>query len=203
MKEETSVAQVFTHEDFGEVRTVIIDGKVWAVAADVCRSLGISDTSNAVKTLDDDEKGTYIISTIGGPQEMLVVNEPGLYRLIFKSRKKRAKEFQRWIYHEVIPAAMRSESLTPVKEILIPSDFDNLDSEQRFLVWRIQIDDDDLILQRGEPYTDDEGYTTIPMIYDLAADANYKTRKVNLNYEHLMQNLKELNVARSNLNLLE
>lgn len=203
MKEETSVAQVFTHEDFGEVRTVIIDGKVWAVAIDVCRALGISDTSNAVKTLDDDEKGTYIISTLGGPQEMLVVNEPGLYRLIFKSRKKRAKEFQRWVYHEVIPAAMRGESLTPVKEILIPSDFDNLDSEQRFLVWRIQIDDDDLILQRGKPYTDDEGYTTIPMIYDLAPGANYKTRKVNLDYEHLMQNLEELNVARSNLNLLE
>ena len=72
MKEETSVAQVFTHDDFGEVRTVIIDGKVWAVAIDVCRALGISDTSNAVKTLDDDEKGTYIIRTLGA---RIIVNE--------------------------------------------------------------------------------------------------------------------------------
>ena len=96
--------QIFTNEQFGKLLAVEINGEIHFVAADACKILDVGDTSNAVKTLDDDEKGTYIISPPGGEQRMLVVNEAGLYRLIFKSRKPDAKKFQRWVYHEVLPS---------------------------------------------------------------------------------------------------
>ena len=100
-----------------EVRFVGTPEKPEWVASDVCAILGI-DTSIAVNGrkrtnsqgivvvndgLGKDEKGTSLVSTPGGMQEMLTVTEPGLYRLIFKSRKPVAKRFQHWVYHEVLP----------------------------------------------------------------------------------------------------
>lgn len=100
--------QVFNHEQFGQVRTVILNGEIWFVAADVCRALELSDTHKAVDRLDDDEKGTNSIPTLGGPQDMLTVNEPGLYALILGSRKPEARAFKRWITHEVLPQIRRT-----------------------------------------------------------------------------------------------
>ena len=102
--------QIFDNPEFGEVRVVMIDGKPYFVAADVCRILGLEDTHVAIRKLDDDEKGRCLIPTLGGGQEMLVVNEPGLYRLIFASRKPEAKKFQRWVYHEVLPSIRKTGS---------------------------------------------------------------------------------------------
>ncbi len=96
---------------------IIRDGEPWFVATDVCRILDF-DTSLAVNGrervdrdgnmyrsggLDEDEKGTDIVSTPKGPQEVLTVSEPGLYSLILKSRKPEAKAFKRWVTHEVLP----------------------------------------------------------------------------------------------------
>ncbi len=100
--------QIFKHEQFGNVRTVILNGEIWFVAADVCRALELSDTHKAVDRLDDDEKGTSSIPTLGGPQDMLTVNEPGLYALILGSRKPEARAFKRWITHEVLPQIRRT-----------------------------------------------------------------------------------------------
>ena len=100
--------QIFSHEQFGNVRTVILSGEIWFVAADVCRALELSDTHKAVDRLDDDEKGTNSIPTLGGPQDMLTVNEPGLYALILGSRKPEARAFKRWITHEVLPQIRRT-----------------------------------------------------------------------------------------------
>ena len=87
------------------VRTVEIDGEVWFVAKDVCDILEIVDYHQAVETLDDDEKGVgYNIPTPGGMQDMTVISEPGLYKLTFKSRKREAKNFARWVTHTVLPA---------------------------------------------------------------------------------------------------
>ncbi len=97
------------------------DDPEW-VAADVCAILGI-DTSLAVNGrerkdkggkayrdggLEDDEKGTAIVSTPGGEQEMLTVTEPGLYRLLSKSRKPIAKRFQRWVFHQILPSIRKT-----------------------------------------------------------------------------------------------
>lgn len=101
---EENKMQVFSSEEFGEIRTAQIDGEPWFVAADVCRALEIGNPSQAVERLDDDEKGISTIDTLGGQQQMVIINEPGLYSLVLTSRKPEAKAFKRWITHEVIPA---------------------------------------------------------------------------------------------------
>ena len=85
------------------VRTVHVDDEIRFVATDVCEALGIKDASDAVARLDQDERGAVKIPTLGGPQEMNVVNEFGLYRLILRSNKPKAKTFQRWLIHDVLP----------------------------------------------------------------------------------------------------
>ena len=94
----------FKNETFGEVRTVMRDGEPWFVAADVCRSLEIGNPAMAMGRLEEDEKGISSIDTLGGKQNLTIVNEAGLYALVLGSRKPEAKAFKRWITHEVIPA---------------------------------------------------------------------------------------------------
>lgn len=89
------------------VRSVAIDGLPWFVAADVCRVLGIRNTSQALHPLDDDQKGVCQIYTLGGEQAMSVVNQSGLLTLISRSDKPVAKRFMRWIFDTVIPALIR------------------------------------------------------------------------------------------------
>jgi anti-repressor protein len=86
-----------------KVRVIMINGEPWWVAKDVCEVLGIAKVDRGVAGLDDDEKGTHIVSTPGGNQKMTVVNEPGLYSLVLRSRKPEAKQFKRWVVHDVLP----------------------------------------------------------------------------------------------------
>ena len=95
---------IFQNDQFGVVRVIQQDGDPWFVAVDVCRALDINQPSRACERLDEDEKGVSSIHTLGGIQELLIVNEPGLYTLIFGSRKPEAKAFRRWIAHDVIPS---------------------------------------------------------------------------------------------------
>lgn len=95
--------KVFEHEKFGKIRTFVIDGEIKFVAADVCRALEIKNIRQNLAKFPNDEKGVCTIYTPGGPQKMNVVNEPGLYRLIFLSRKPEAEEMKRWVFHEVLP----------------------------------------------------------------------------------------------------
>ncbi len=93
--------------NFGQqqVRTLLVGGEPWFVASDVCDALELVGRSrNFTRMLDEDEKGAHIVSTPGGAQEMQVVNESGLYALIFKSRKPEAKRFKKWVTSEVLPA---------------------------------------------------------------------------------------------------
>ena len=102
--------QLFKHEKFGQVRLVIIDGRIHFVAADLCRALEIQNIRQNLAKLPSDEKGVYDIYTPGGYQKMTIVNEPGFYRLVFSSRKKEACDFQRWVYHEVLPSIRKTGS---------------------------------------------------------------------------------------------
>ena len=98
--------EVFKNEQFGEIRTALIENEPWFVAIDVCRALEIGNSSQAISRLDADEKMITLISNEGnkrGNPNMTVVNEPGLYTLILSSRKPEAKAFKRWITHDVIP----------------------------------------------------------------------------------------------------
>ena len=79
-------------------------GLVWFVAQDVCQALGLSHTASAVKRLKAIDKGVVTVHTPGGTQEVVTVSEPGLYALIFKSRKDEAEAFQDWVTRDVLPA---------------------------------------------------------------------------------------------------
>ena len=100
----------FTFESQNLRVTTGDDGEPWFVATDVCAALCIQNTTDALKRLDDDEKGIDSIDTLGGKQDMAVVNESGLYVLILGSRKPEAKRFKRWVTHEVLPAIRRTGS---------------------------------------------------------------------------------------------
>lgn len=95
---------IFENPEFGAVRSILIDGDPWFVAADVCKALEIEKTNRALSRLDDDEKGAHSVSTPGGRQRMSIISESGLYSLILGSRKPEARAFKRWITHEVIPS---------------------------------------------------------------------------------------------------
>lgn len=86
--------QVFQNEQFGEVRRVVRDDdQLWWVLSDVCAALNLSEAHRVAARLDDDEKGRTLITTLGGEQEMTVINESGLYNVILRSRKPEAKAF--------------------------------------------------------------------------------------------------------------
>lgn len=103
--------QVFQNESFGEVRTILRNGEPWFVAADVCRVLEIKNPTQALERLDDDERA---MQNIGRQGETNVINEPGLYTLIIRSNKPQAREFRRWVTHDVLPAIRRTGAyMTP------------------------------------------------------------------------------------------
>ena len=93
---------IFENPEFGAVRSILIDGDPWFVAADVCKALELEKTNRALSRLDDDEKGAHSVSTPGGRQRMSIISGSGLYSLILGSRKPEARAFTRWISHEVI-----------------------------------------------------------------------------------------------------
>lgn len=103
-KEETELneLQIFEKEDFGSIRTIMVDGEPWFVASDICKALGLTNPTVSVQRLDDDERAKFNLG-VHDSDGTNCVNEYGLYNLILASRKKEAKEFKRWITHEVIP----------------------------------------------------------------------------------------------------
>lgn len=117
--------KTFQNPKFGTIRTTTINGEPWFVAADVCKALEIQNNRDAISRLDADEKGVALTDTLGGKQELTIVNEPGLYALVLGSRKPEAKAFKRWITHDVIPTIRKHGAyMTPekVEEILLNPD---------------------------------------------------------------------------------
>ena len=96
----------------GQPVRVVTDehGEPWFVASDIAQSLEYRMASDMTRSLDDDERGTQIVRTPSGDQEMLVINEPGLFSAILKSRKPEAKRFKRWVTHEVLPRIRKTGS---------------------------------------------------------------------------------------------
>ena len=101
--------KIFENNQFGQIRSIEKDGEPWFVAVDVCQALDIQNTSDAIKRLDDDERAMF---NLGRQGKANMVNEYGLYNLILASRKTEAKEFKRWITHEVIPSIRKTGSYT-------------------------------------------------------------------------------------------
>ena len=93
---------------------LMIDGEPWFVASDVTDALTLS--TEATRRLDDDEKGLRTVQTPGGQQEVIIINESGLYSLILTSRKPEAKKFKKWVTNEVLPSIRKTGGYTPPRQ---------------------------------------------------------------------------------------
>ena len=97
--------QIFNNAEFGSIRTLDINGEPWFVGKDVAGALGYSNSRKAlIDHVDEEDKGVTKCDTLGGIQELTVINESGVYSLVFSSKLPTAKKFKRWVTSEVLPA---------------------------------------------------------------------------------------------------
>ena len=99
--------QVFSYNS-SEVRTVMRDGEPWFCLKDVCAVLGISKYRDVAARLDPDEREPVRVDTLGGTQEMVFINESGLYSVILRSDKPEAKPFRKWVTSDVLPTIRKT-----------------------------------------------------------------------------------------------
>ena len=101
--------QIFKSEQFGEIRTVEINGEPWFVGKDIAEKLGYSNTRDAIsKHVDCEDKGASRFATSSGEQDLTIINESGLYSLVLSSKLPTAKQFKRWVTSEVIPSIRKT-----------------------------------------------------------------------------------------------
>lgn len=106
--------KIFENENLGTVRTITTDSETWFIAGDVCRILGIMNTTQAMQRVDEDERSMF---NIGRQGMAAVVNESGLYNLIMSSRKPEAKQFKKWVTSEVLPS-IRKHGMYAMDELI-------------------------------------------------------------------------------------
>lgn len=100
---------IFKNEEFGEIRMVQLNNETYFIGKDVATALGYSNARDAIsKHCDDEDKGVAKCDTLGGKQELVVINESGLYALIFGSKLESAKRFKHWVTSEVLPSIRKT-----------------------------------------------------------------------------------------------
>lgn len=110
--------QIFENKEFGKIRVLEKYGEPWFIAKDVCNILELSNTTVSLSRLDEDEVTKLNLGGLSG--ETNVVNEYGLYSLILGSRKPEAKQFKRWITHEIIPSIRKNGGYIANQDKLTP-----------------------------------------------------------------------------------
>jgi len=114
--------QIFSNSEFGQLRSIKINGEVHFVGKDVANILGYKDTADALKThVEEEDKGVGKIPTPGGIQDMIIINESGLYALIFSSKLPKAKEFKHWVTSEVLPSIRKTGSYSVKPKVATPT----------------------------------------------------------------------------------
>lgn len=127
--------EVFENEEFGSVRTMEIDGEPWFVGKDIAVILGYSNPRDAIsKRVDDEDKGVAKCDTLGGTQELTVINESGLYSLILSSKLSKAKEFKRWVTSEILPTIRKTGGYISNSNLMLNTYFGGLSPEHKGLV---------------------------------------------------------------------
>lgn len=118
--------QAFSNPEFGQVRTLTIEEEAWFVGKDVAVALGYENPQKAVRThVDREDRGVTEMDTPGGKQNICIINESGLYGLIFGSKLESAKRFKHWVTHEVLPAIRKTGtySINPKARALTTDDY--------------------------------------------------------------------------------
>lgn len=121
--------RVWNYES-SEVRTVQVNGEPWFVLADVCKVLEISNSRNISSRLEPDEKGVTLVDTLGGTQQMTIINESGLYAVVLRSDKPQAKPFRKWVTSVVLPSIRKTGSYS----VQQPNAFENLSPQLQVLI---------------------------------------------------------------------
>ncbi len=107
--------QIFKNQDFGQVRTLLIKDEPYFVGKDIAEALGYSNSRKAlIDHVDDEDKGVTKCDTLGGNQQMTIINESGLYSLIFSSKLAKAKEFKHWVTSKVLPSIRKTGSYNSI-----------------------------------------------------------------------------------------
>lgn len=121
---------------FEEAAVRVIDGEDGPrfVLTDLAKILEYRDAHNAGRILSDDEKSAHIVSTLGGPQKMIAVNESGLYNLIFSSRKESAQRFRKWVTAEVLPTIRKTGQYKVAEAAPAPQNTAALADFGRFII---------------------------------------------------------------------
>lgn len=111
--------KTFENKEFGEIRTVMIDGVPWFVGKDVAGALGYSKERNAIANHieEEDRKVAPIQGPRGGTQDMTIINESGIYSLIFGSKLESAKRFKHWVTSEVLPSIRQTGTYSTAKQV--------------------------------------------------------------------------------------
>lgn len=159
--------KIFNNPEFGDIRVLNIDGNTWFVAKDVCDVLSIVNHKDAISSLDEDEKGVASIYPLsktkrgGGLQKTNIINESGLYTLIFQSRKPFAKSFRKWVTSEVLPTIHKTGCFRLAypyqKEISHLKNLREIDREKMKILqdWVLNIQSErDLLLQHNSASTE-------------------------------------------------
>ena len=120
--------QIFSNEEFGQMRTVALDSGFWFVGKDVANALGYSNSRDAIAThVEPEDKGVAKCDTLGGKQDLVIINESGLYSLILSSKLESAKRFKRWVTSEVLPTLRKTghyemENYSPEMQAILMHD---------------------------------------------------------------------------------
>ncbi len=126
--------KIFTNEQFGDIRTLQIEGEIWFIAKDIAEILELGNLSQALLRLDDDEKNTIILNEgIGNPNK-IIINESGLYNLVLSSRKPEAKQFKKWITAEVLPAIRKTGGYISNTDLLVNTYFGSLEESEKAII---------------------------------------------------------------------
>ena len=163
---EVNQMTIFQNEEFGQVRTVTIDGEPWFVGKDVAEALGYTNSRKAIADhVDEEDKGVTKCYTLGGIQNLIAINESGVYALIFGSKLESAKKFKHWVTSEVLPAIRKNGAYIPeeVMNQLIQKIVTDITERlvERFKYTDERIDDitkrlEALEASRKEPFTSDK-----------------------------------------------
>lgn len=158
--------QLFINKELElEVRAVEINGEGWLIGKDVAEVLGYSNTSDALKKhVDIEDKGVAKCDTLGGSQEMIVINESGLYSLVLRSKLPGAKKFRRWVTSEVLPQIRKTGGYIQISEEMSEAEI----MAKAFIISRKTIEKKDELLKAKDKE-----------IKDLSQDLTQKNRFIN------------------------
>lgn len=177
------IPMIFSFKN-NQVRTVQIDNDAWFVGKDVATILGYSQTAKAVRDhVDEEDKGVSVLDTPGGQQRMTLINESGVYSLVFGSNLPNAKEFKRWVTKEVLPEIRRTGSYnvpeTPEDKLVLTMEVTNRTVKR---VESIEKDVNDL---KNNVLLDTGSYAVIgrlvsKRVYEYLDDRRYPRNKNNI-----------------------